>query len=72
MTHINIKDKFTELFGLEINEDNISTLLKVPIKKGNGVFTELHNWKRYQDIPNSVLEDKALTLIYLKQYNYFK
>lgn len=70
--HINIKDKFIETFGLEINEDNIATLLKTPIKKGKGVFTDLHNWKRCQDSPNSLLEDKALTLIFLKQYNYFK
>lgn len=72
MIHINIKDKFIETFGLEINEDNIATLLRVPVKKESGIFTAINSWKKYQDAPSNILEDKALTLIYLKQYNYFK
>ena len=68
---MHIKDKFTELFNMEMNDDNVNMLLKKPVKKESGIFQMLNSWKKYHTTDND-LEERALTLIFLKHYNYFK
>ena len=70
---MDIKVRFEELFEVEMNDKNVVELMNLPIKVGFGsISQQLHNWQQHQTKPASELENKALTLIFLKSYNYFQ
>ena len=69
---MSISEKFVSIFKVEMNEGNVSRLMKLPVKKSGDIASGLHNWKKYQHKPSNDLENRALTLIYLKTYQYIK
>lgn len=69
---MSISEKFVSIFNVDMSEDSVSRLMKLPVKKSLDIWQGLYNWKKYQHKPINDLENRALTLIYLKSYKYIK
>ena len=68
---MNIAEKYKELFGEELTKESVDRVSILPIKKVDGLFRDITNWKAHYEI-NGQLEDRAMTCIYLKGFGLFK
>ena len=68
---MNIAEKYKELFGEELTKESVDRVSILPIKKVEGLFRDITNWKLHYKI-DSQLEDRAMTCIYLKGFGLFR
>ena len=68
---MNVAEKYKELFGEELTKESVDRVSILPIKKVEGLFRDITNWKLHYKI-DSQLEDRAMTCIYLKGFGLFR
>ena len=68
---MNVAEKYKELFNEELTKESVDRVSILPIKKVDGLFRDITNWKLHYKI-DSQLEDRAMTCIYLKGFGLFK